>query len=904
MYQCPITYFTDNLIFNIDRSVWAAYKIVGYDYDFLDDNLKVQMLYKMARFLSGITSDAQILIVPVEQDSKDYFRQLKEVLDKDDPLHEQAIYHATQTESYLEQMQQSQGEANDYRSYILVKLADYAESEIITGIKSAYHYFIKDPINALNVMMNLDTKDILMSKLNDAIKAAEKWFYSQNQKVKLVELDSNETQWLYRRMAFRGLKRVKLFQTGTGEAWKPRTEVHEVGSERIIKTYGKDVVNLFSGSIHTENRMIRVEHDKNRISYQTFLALTNIPDSYEYPGMEWIYMLQRYNMQAEVCIHIKSIETRTAQKKLDGKKREIESQIEHITEANADVPDDLLESQEYADALEAELKGLREPLLNTSVTICLASDNKDELERRVTTVKNEYENMNFIIEQPLADQVSLFMQCVPTVGCIVKDYVMPMTPLTLASGVIGASHELGDKRGPYIGFTGAENKQVYLYLGLACLRNMSAAATFFGNLGTGKSFNANLLMVLTVLYGGYGLIFDPKAERSHWKKDLQMLHGMITTVTLSGKPENKGKLDPYNLYGDDKKEADELAINVLSELLKIAPTSVEYTAILEAQKRMDDDKVPSMRRLIELLGSFSEDDELYHTGRFLSRRLWLQADAGMAQLIFGDGSEEAISLDNRLNILQIDNLKLPSPETPKDNYTAEENLSTVLFAIISNFAKKFAMVKRPVFKLILFDESWMLGKTIEGVKLYDFLTRMGRSLFAGCIFNGHSVLDLPSEGIKNTISYKFCFRTNSDSEAERMCLYMDMEPTPANKEVFKNLGNGECMFQDLDRHIGILRFDAVFQDLIDVFSTTPKTEKRVELPETIEQEPEEKELSNPQIAEIENAVQATENLMPKKEPERKKGTAAAETEDWTEGDLNLNLDFEIDEDELYRKEIL
>ena len=92
---------------------------------------------------------------------------------------------------------------------------------------------------------------------------------------------------------------------------------------------------------------------------------------------------------------------------------------------------------------------------------------------------------------------------------------MPLTPVTLASGIIGATHELGDHVGPYIGTTGAEGKQVFLDLGRACLLNKSASATFYGNLGVGKSFNANLLLFLTVLYGGYGLIFDPKGERSH-----------------------------------------------------------------------------------------------------------------------------------------------------------------------------------------------------------------------------------------------------------------------------------------------------------------------------------------------------------------------------------------------------
>lgn len=900
MYQCPITYFKDNLIFNADKSVWAAYKLTGYEYEFLDDEVKISILYKTARFLTGIMSDAQILIVPVEQDTKEQFNYLRSKLDKSDPLYEQALFHANQTEAYLRAKKDVQGQANDYRSYILVKLADYTDSELVDSLKSSYEFFVKNPMNAINVLMNLDSKDILMSKLNSAIKKAESWQYAQNKKIRLVELDSMETQWILRRVAFRGLnKRIKLFQTsGNEKEWQPKAEVKEVGTERIIKPYGKDIVNLFSGSIHAEKRAIRVEHDKNIVSYQTFLTLTNIPDAFEYPGTEWIYMLQAYNMQAEVCIHIKAIEHRDAKRKLDAKKQEIDQQMQYIAEANAAIPEDLQLGIDYAQEMEAEIKNLREPILNTSVTICLADTDRESLEKKVVTVRNAYENINFILERPLADQVNLFLQCIPTVGCIVKDYTLPMTPLTLASGVIGATHELGDREGPYIATTGAGEKEVYLELGQACLRNKSAAATFFGNLGVGKSFNANLLIVLNVLYGGYGMIFDPKAERSHWASDLHILQGLITTVTLSGDPVNKGKLDPYNVYRDDPRAADELAVNVLSELLKIEPTSIEYTAILEAQRLMREKELPSMQELITCLNSFPEDDELRERAKLLARRLKLQAQTGMNQLLFGDGTEEAITLDNRLNILQIDNLKLPSPEVPKENYTSEELLSTVLMAVISNFAKRFAMVKRPVFKMLLFDESWMLGKTVEGVKLYEFLTRMGRSLYTGCIFNGHSVLDLPTEGIKNTISYKFCFQTTNDAEASRMCEYMGMEATMANMETFKTLGNGECLFQDLDGHVGILHFDAVFQDLIDVFSTTPKTKRDKQPKETPEtpqdnltaaEEPptvkrqEEKEAARTEPAEEIPAEQISAEQQ--EEPE--------EDEDW-----------EISLEELYRKEVL
>lgn len=837
MYQCPISFFTKNMIFNQDKSTWAVYKLSGFDYDFLDDDAKIKILHKTARFLSGIMSEAQILMLPIEQDIQGQFESLRRHLTKRDPLYEGALYHLNETEKYLVKNTKNQGDANDYSSYIVVKLSDSGEYELLSDLKQGFQYFIKDPVNAINTFMALDTRDILETRLTHCEDMADKWFYAQNKKLQLMPVDGQELQWLIRRGSFRGISGNHLFYADIekNNTWNPAVDRNETqNGEKILRPYSKDIVSLFSGSIHQEKRYLKVVHDKNRISYQTFLVFTHIPEVLEHPGNEWLYMLQQLNVQAEVCIHIKTKDYREAIRKVESKKMEIDSQMEHIYGAGGDIPDDLAEGKEYADILEAELKSQRYPLLETVVTIGIAADNPEELEKKAVTVRGIYEDFAFGIERPLADQLKLFMQCIPGMGVLTGDYIMPLTPVTLASGIIGATHELGDHVGPYIGTTGAEGKQVFLDLGRACLLNKSASATFYGNLGVGKSFNANLLLFLTVLYGGYGLIFDPKGERSHWVEEFPLLQGQISLVTLSPDKKNQGKLDPYNMYLDDWDEADELALNVISELLRIAPASEEYTAILEAQRIMRQDDIPSMRKLIAILRDFPREDELSERARYLARRLGLQAEAGMSRLLFGDGSEDAITLKNRLNILQIENLKMPSPNTPKDNYTSEEMQSLVLMAVASHFAKKFALEKRDVFSVVLFDESWMLGKTAEGVKLFDYLSRMGRSLYTGCIFNGHSVTDIPSEGIKNTISYKFCFQTTTDGEAERMCEYMDLEATQENKDVLKNLKNGECLFQDLDRHIGILHFDAVFQDIIDLFSTTPKARGQ----ESIQNQPE------------------------------------------------------------------
>lgn len=842
MIKCPIDYFVDNLIFNQDKSCWAVFKLNGYDYDFLSTESKINMLYKVARLLSSVMSEAQILCIPVTQDMKQHFKNLKNNLNKEDVLYETALDQLDKTYEYLKSTVQHNGATNDYKTYMIVKLQDSTEFEAILRIKEIYELFVKAPKNAIEVLMNTDTKDILQSKIDKYIRVADKWFYKQNQRIHLLKADVMEVQWLIRRMPYRGLnKSVNLFYRDMQKTipWEPNANTKFVGKEKVLEPDKKDIVRLFSGRIRSQNRVLTVDTDYGK-SYQSFLVISKLPDEFDYPGCEWLYMLQQYNMQAEICIHIRMTEHREGIRKLERKRREFNSQLEHIQEANADIPDDLLEGKEELDNMEVELKGSKAPILNTSITICLASNNRNDLERKVSQIRNAYEDMNFGIERPVSDQIALFCQFIPSVGQIVKDFVMPITPITLASGVIGATHELGDGVGPYIGTTGIERKQVFLDLGRACLLNKSASAIFLGNLGVGKSFNTNLLIYLIVLFGGYGLIFDPKGERSHWGEELHVLDGLITIVTLSSSLEFKGKLDPYNVYREDLDMANELAINMLTELFEIKATSNEYVAILEAVRTIEEGNgKPSMLKLATKLDSFDQSDKLYEVAKMLARKIRLQKEAGMAQLLFGDGTEQAISLDNRLNILQIQNLKLPSPETEKKDYSTEEKLSTVLMMVLSHFAKKFALVKRPVFKCVLFDEAWALGKTQEGVKLYDYLTRMGRSLYSGCIFNSHSVLDIPTEGIKNTLSYKFCFQTTNSNEADRMIEFLGLENTPELHQILKNLGNGECLFQDLDGHVGILQFDAVFQDIIDVFSTTPKTEvdkeeQRIELDQVID----------------------------------------------------------------------
>lgn len=829
MYSCPIDYYIDNLVFNADGSCWAVYRLHGFNYDYLSTSGKKNILSQLARLFMGIMSEAQIQILPIEQDLKEHFSNLRKRIRKTDVLANTALDQIDMQEEYLKEKTRVAGLTNDYSTYMVIKLNKAAEYEVVDKVWEAVQYFFKDPINAINVKMNLDTKDIMYNKIEAYKKMANKWLYDSRIRMAMEETTTEETQWIFRRMSYRGTGvPAKLFyQNMAKDSWEPQSEVFSLGKEKIVRPYSRDIVNLFSGHIEQEERSLKVTTGFTT-SYQTFLTLSAIPDTTEFPGNEWIYMLQKQNLQAEICIQIKVRPYRSALHKLSLQKRAIGSQIEHIVKAEETVPEDLEVSEDFSNLMEQELKENKAPILETSVTICVADKDPEELENKCSYIKEMYEDLNFVIERPLSDQLKLYMSFIPSVRNLMKDFVHQLTPLMLASGIVGVTRELGDRRGGFIGTTGEEEKPVYFSPELACLVNKSPAITLYGDLGVGKSFNANLLIYLLVLYGGYGLIIDPKGERSHWPNELTALKGMIGIVTLGPEPEDRGKLDPYNIYPDNISEANGLALNVLSDLFKIDPKGDENTILIESQQKMNE--FPgrnSMLKLAEILDGVPEQDELCTVARKLARSIRSRRKDGMAGLLFGDGTEEAITFENRLNIIQLQNLKMPDPSAAKEDYSREEVLSGIIFGQVSAFVKKFALVKRSVPKGILIDESWFVSMSKEGRSMEEFISRMGRSLFTIIMYNGHSATDLPTQGIKNSITYKFVFRSsNNEEEAARLLDYIGLEVTPENMAIIQNLESGQCLFKDLYNRIGVLKFDAVFQDLIDVFKTTPSEEEK------------------------------------------------------------------------------
>lgn len=823
MYEFPIKHFEDNLIFNREKNeCWAVYKMVGYNYDFKSEQGKISILNFMARFIANIGKEAMICIVPVAQNIKTHYLNITNKLDKDDIFYKQAKAHASQTEAYLERKLELKGNANDYKIYILTKLA--IKSNMLDEFKDFINYIIKEPGASIEEFMGVGYKDIYEKDILMFEKLSNEFLRKQRRRAEIELCNSSDVEWLIRRPFFRGISDGFKLRSTDERDWTPFTDKIIKNGEKVIRCDDTQLLQLTEGSIDiSENRYIKIEHD-NGTSYQTFLTMAHIPDGIIFPGNEWLLALQDYPVTTETIIKISTLDHKESIKNVNKKKKEIKDQIEHMYESDAqdELPDELYDSQGYAKELESELKASRSPISEVSITFCLFADNKEELEAKVDFIKEIYTDNNFILERPLTDQFKLFMESIPGTPRYVKDYIKRLPPRTLAGAGIGATRMLGDNIGQYIGTTGVLKKNVYLDISRAAKLNRSASAGIYGTLGGGKSFLADLLFYLTVLYGGYGLAIDPKGERSNWIEDLPELKDQINIITLSSDKEDKGKLDPFLIYRDDLESASYLAIAILSELFNINPKDDEYIACLEAIAWVKTQPNPCMSLLADRLMNM-KDDEYGHIANKLGRKIKLIRNMAMAGLLFGEGNEKGLDFKKRMNIIQIQNLNMPEPEVAKEEYTQEEVLSTVLMLPIASFARRFMHQSRQFFKIVLFDEAWALESNTAGRQMMSSLIREGRALNAGCLFISQSTKDVKDQAVKSNISYKFCFKATESEEIESVLQFLDLEVTRENIDTVRNLENGECLFQDLDGRVGILKGDAVFSHLIDkAFNTNPE----------------------------------------------------------------------------------
>src|SRR6202023_2121600 len=142
--------------------------------------------------------------------------------------------------------------------------------------------------------------------------------------------------------------------------------------------------------------------------------------------------------------------------------------------------------------------------------------------------------------------------------------------------------------------------------------------------------------------------------------------------------------------------------------------------------------------------------------------------------------------------------------------------------LVSQFARKLLNgIDRRLPKAIFLDEAWAITSTPEGAKLVPEVSRMGRSRNTALILVSQNAGDLLSEQVTNCLSGVFAFRSTERGEVANVMSLLGVAPSDEHKAVLRSLGNGECIFRDLDDRAGRIGIDLVSDELRDWIDTNP-----------------------------------------------------------------------------------
>ncbi|MGM9988168.1 MAG: ATP-binding protein [Bacillaceae bacterium] len=818
MIEFPIKYFEGNLVFTPKNECWAFYSIKGLNYDFLSDDEKKIYFTRLKALFWQLELDTHMLVVPNFTTIEEKHQKLKERLKG--PLKDAATRHAEDVAKRLKVILDQEG--TEYLFIFGVKLPPVGEIKgkgFFKEIKESFNDFVY----SIYSKTGLDFYDIPEEIILSYHKSEKRVFSKIIGRVKAEQLDETMIQWLIRRNWYRGIKHVPIWKD-----WSPTyivsTEDTQVKARRPVTN---EIIRLTEGLIDESRKrsllIKQVINGEEKEGHVAFLTVSNVPYEMSFPDDEWIYMMQFLDFPLEMSIRTEPIENRKALSSIRNKQKELKDQDRHARETNNDTNLNILQGRQEAYELEAFLETSRMPLIKTSIVFVVSASDEEELRRRIEAVKDMYGDLMFQIEQPYGDQWLLFNECLIGSKRYVHDYIQYMEPATVASGMFSATRQLGDPEGFFIGTTGVLNQPVYIWpnraaQGIHGTKTNALSACFLGSLGGGKSFSSNLITYLSVLSGAKGLVVDPKGERGGWKDALYELGSEINIITLSQNEEDKGKLDPFTIF-EDKKEAEKLALDVLTFLTGVRiDDSERFPRLSQAVRKASESEFPSLSEVITILRLKTDDKVALSLGEhILSFK-----ELSFAKLLFGDGKRKnTISLSSALNVLQIQNLELPAPDTPQEKYNLSEMLSVAMMLPISSFALKFIHTDRSQFKVVLLDEAWAVLNTSQGSHLAMKLVRAGRSMNAGIYFVTQNANDLLDEKMKNNIGMKFAFRSTDSKEIENVLELLNLKNTKYNAEILRELQNGQCLFQDIYGRCGVVKINALFKDLFDAFDTRP-----------------------------------------------------------------------------------
>ena len=810
----PIKYIDNNLVWNKDNEVFAYYELIPYNYSFLSAEQKF-IVHDSFRQLIAQSREGKIHALQIATESS--IRSMQEQSKKlvTGKLKEVACQKIDeQTEALVSMIGDNQV---DYRFFLGFKLMVTEEQLNLKNIKKSVWLTFTEFLHEVNHTLMNDFVSMPNDEINRYMKMEKLLENKISRRFKVRRLEINDFGYLMEHLYGRdGI---------AYEDYEYQLPKKKLNKETLIKYY--DLIRPTRCVIEESQRYLRLEHE-DKESYVSYFTVNAIVGELDFPSSEIFYFQQQqFTFPVDTSMNVEIVENRKALTTVRNKKKELKDLDNHAYQAGSETSSNVVDALDSVDELETDLDQTKESMYKLSYVIRVSAPDLDELKRRCDEVKDFYDDLNVKLVRPAGDMLGLHSEFLPASKRYINDYVQYVKSDFLAGLGFGATQQLGETTGIYMGYSVDTGRNVYLQPSLASqgvkgtVTNALASA-FVGSLGGGKSFCNNLLVYYAVLFGGQALLLDPKSERGNWKETLPEIAHEINIVNLTSDKDNAGLLDPFVIM-KNVKDAESLAIDILTFLTGISSRDGEKFPVL--RKAVRSVTQSDSRGLLHVIDELRREDT--PVSRNIADHIDSFTDYDFAHLLFSDGTvENAISLDNQLNIIQVVDLVLPDKDTTFEEYTTIELLSVSMLIVISTFALDFIHSDRSIFKIVDLDEAWAFLNVAQGETLSNKLVRAGRAMQAGVYFVTQSSGDVSKESLKNNIGLKFAFRSTDINEIKQTLEFFGIDKDDENNQKrLRDLENGQCLLQDLYGRVGVVQIHPVFEELLHAFDTRPPVQR-------------------------------------------------------------------------------
>ncbi|EMJ4327906.1 ATP-binding protein [Clostridioides difficile] len=810
----PIKYIDNNLVWNKDNEVFAYYELIPYNYSFLSAEQKF-IVHDSFRQLIAQSREGKIHALQIATESS--IRSMQEQSKKlvTGKLKEVAYQKIDeQTEALVAMIGDNQV---DYRFFLGFKLMVTEEQLNLKNIKKSAWLTFTEFLHEVNHTLMNDFVSMPNDEINRYMKMEKLLENKISRRFKVRRLEINDFGYLMEHLYGRdGI---------AYEDYEYRLPKKKLQKETLIKYY--DLIRPTRCVIEESQRYLRWEHE-DKESYVSYFTVNAIVGELDFPSSEIFYFQQQqFTFPVDTSMNVEIVENRKALTTVRNKKKELKDLDNHAYQAGSETSSNVVDALDSVDELETDLDQTKESMYKLSYIVRVSADDLDELKRRCDEVKDFYDDLNVKLVRPAGDMLGLHSEFLPASRRYINDYVQYVKSDFLAGLGFGATQQLGETTGIYMGYSVDTGRNVYLQPSLASqgvkgtVTNALASA-FVGSLGGGKSFCNNLLVYYAVLFGGQAVILDPKAERGNWKETLPEIAHEINIVNLTSDKDNAGLLDPFVIM-KDKEDGATLAKEILTFLTGISTRDGDkFPVLISAISKVSESE---HRGLLNVITELRHENT--PIANHIANHIASFTNYDFAHLLFSDGTvENTISLDNQLNIIQVADLVLPDKDTTFNEYTTIELLSVAMLIVISTFALDFIHSDRSIFKIVDLDEAWAFLNVAQGETLSNKLVRAGRAMQAGVYFVTQSAYDVSKESLKNNIGLKFAFRSTDINEIKQTLEFFGIDKDDENNQKrLRDLENGQCLLQDLYGRVGVVQIHPVFEELLHAFDTRPPVQR-------------------------------------------------------------------------------